>query len=73
MNERFSSEEDKEAHAQSGWLAYSSLPVDTLAEQPLIALEDKQTFLKRPLQAQPEKSLTSAESDAGAASDNSKS
>ena len=72
VNKDFSSAEDKEAHAQSGWLTYSSLPVSTLAEQP-IALEDKQTFLKRPLQAQPEKSLTSAESDAGAASDDTKS
>lgn len=33
----------------------------------LIALEDKQMFAERPLHAQPEKRVTSAESDAGAA------
>jgi hypothetical protein len=32
-----------------------------------VALEDKQTFLERPLHAQPEKSVTNAESEAGAA------
>lgn len=33
-----------------------------------MAPEDKQVFLGRPLQAQPEKSVTNAESEAGAAS-----
>lgn len=53
-----------QAHA----LADPSLfPVSNLAGQHPIAFEDKQTLLGRPLHAQPEKRVTSAMSDAGAA------
>ena len=45
------------------------LPVNLLAGHP-VALEDKH-FLEWPLHAQPEKSVTSAESENGAAATNS--
>lgn len=60
--------------AQNGRLisSFSSLlAARVFAGQQPIALEDKQTFLECPLHAQPVKSVTKAESDAGAASNNS--
>lgn len=57
-----------EVHKQDGFLLIaSSLSVSVIGGQQPIALEDKQMFLERPWHAQPEKRVTSAESDAGAA------
>lgn len=49
---------------------FSLLPAKTLAGQQPIALEEKQLSAGRPLHAQPEKSVTKAVSDAGAALEN---
>ena len=54
---------------QDNLLMFSLVSVITFAGQQPIALEDKQISLGRPLHAQPEKSVTSAVSDGGAASD----
>ena len=53
---------------QAHGLADPSLhPVSNLAGQQPVAVEDKQTLLGRPLHAQPEKRVTRAMSEAGAA------
>jgi hypothetical protein len=59
--------DDRELHGQNRCLVTSSVPAKILTGQKPVALEDKQTFLELPLHAQPEKSVTNAESEAGAA------
>lgn len=52
--------------AQEDRFGCSSIAVKILAGQQPMTQEDKHTFFERPLHAQPEKSATSAESEAGA-------